>query len=60
MWLACLECNHIHSVLIPAAFTGKLQLKDISVNKVVKSFVRSEEFSEWYSDELTELFNGLN
>ena len=28
---------------------------DISVNKVVKSFLRSK-FSEWYSVELTELF----
>jgi len=28
---------------------------DISVNKVVKSFLRSK-FSEWYSDELAELF----
>ena len=51
----CLERNHIHSVLIPAVYTGKLQPMDISVNKVVKSFLRSK-FSEWYSDELTELF----
>ena len=51
----CLEHNHIHSVLIPAAYTGKLQPMDVSVNKVVKSFLRSK-FSEWYSDELTELF----
>ena len=29
---------------------------DISVNKVVKSFLRSK-FSEWYSDELAELFD---
>ena len=28
---------------------------DISVNKVIKSFLRSK-FSQWYSDELTELF----
>ena len=28
---------------------------DISVNKVVKSLLRSK-FSEWYSDELTEIF----
>jgi len=51
----CLEDNHIHSVLIPAAYTGKLQPMGISVNKMVKSFLRSK-FSEWYSDELTELF----
>ena len=50
-----LEENYIHSVLIPAAYTGLLQPMDISVNKVIKSFLRSK-FSEWYSYELTELF----
>ena len=50
-----LEDNNIHSVLIPAAYTGELQPMDISVNKVVKSFLRLK-FSQWYSDELTELF----
>ena len=34
-----LEVNKIHSVLIPAAHTGQLQPMDISVNKVVKSFL---------------------
>ena len=47
--------QNIHSVLIPAAYTGKLQPMDISVIKVVKSFLRSK-FSQWYSDELTKLF----
>ena len=51
-----LEANNIHSVLIPAAHTGQLQPMDISVNKVVKSFLRSI-FTEWYSDELAELFD---
>ena len=50
-----LEDHNIHSVLIPAAYTGELQPIDISVNKVVKSFLHSK-FSQWYSDELTELF----
>jgi len=50
-----LEENNIHSVLIPANCTGYLQPMDISVNKVVKSFLRAE-FSEWYSDELSEKF----
>ena len=54
-----LEVNTIHSVLIPAAHTGQLQPMDISVNKVVKSFLRSK-FSEWYSDELAELFDDDN
>jgi len=47
-----LEENTIHSVLIPE---GYLQPMDISVNKVVKSFLRAQ-FSEWYADELTEKF----
>ena len=50
-----LEDNFIHSILIPATYTGQLQPLDISVNKVIKSFLRSK-FSEWYTDELTELF----
>ena len=54
-----LEANNIHSVLIPAAHTGQLQPMDISVNKVVKSFLRSK-FSEWYSDELAELLDDDN
>ena len=40
-----LEENNIQSVLIPAAFTGELQPMDISVNKVIKSFVHNK-FSE--------------
>ena len=32
-----LEENYIHSVLIPAAYTGQLQPMDISGNKVIKS-----------------------
>ena len=46
--------HNIHSVLIPAAYTGKLQPMNISVNKVKKSFWHSK-FSLWYSDELTKL-----
>lgn len=33
-----LEDNFIHSVLIPATYTRQLQLMNISVNKVLKSF----------------------
>ena len=40
-----LEENYIHSVLIPVSYTGLLQPMDISVNKVIKSFLRSK-FSE--------------
>ena len=37
-----LQEHNIHSVLISAGYTGKLQSMDISVNKVVKSFLRSK------------------
>ena len=50
-----LEENYLHSVLIPASYTGLLQPMDISVNKVIKSFSCSK-FSEWYSSELMEIF----
>jgi len=50
-----LEENTIHSVPIPANRTGYLQPMNISVNKVVKSFLQAQ-FSEWYADELTEKF----
>ena len=50
-----LEDNFINSVIIPPNCTGELQSMDISVNKVIKSLLRSK-FSEWYSDELTEKF----
>ena len=43
--------NLHHSVLIPANYTGLLQPMDVSINKVVKSYLRSE-FSKWYSDQL--------
>ena len=50
-----LEENNIHSVLIPAAYTGDLQPMDISVNKALKSFMR-KKFSEWYAEQVTELY----
>jgi len=36
-----LEENNIQSVLIPANHTGELQPMDVSVNKVIKSFIRN-------------------
>ena len=47
-----LEENNIHSVLIPAAYTGDLQPMDISVNKAIKSFMHNK-FSEWYEEQVT-------
>jgi len=37
---ADLEENAIHSVIIPANYTGELQPMDISINKVIKSQLR--------------------
>ena len=37
-----LQDHSIHSVLIPAAYTGELQPMDISVSKVVKPFLHSK------------------
>ena len=50
-----LEDNFIHSVTIPPKCTEEIQPMDISVNKIIKSLLRSK-FSEWYSGELTEKF----
>ena len=50
-----LEENNIHPVLIPAAFTGELQPMDISINKVVMSFIRNR-LSKWYAKQVTEQF----
>ena len=47
-----LEDHLIHSVLIPANYTGHLQPMDISVNKVIKSFLR-KQFTEWHSRRLS-------
>ena len=46
----CLEKYNIHSVLVPASCTDRLQPLDISVNKAAKTFLRSE-FQSWYSHE---------
>ena len=40
-----LEDNNIHSAFIPAAYTGEFQPMDISVNKVVKSFICANSLS---------------
>ena len=46
-----LEDNNIQSVLVPANCTDRLQPMDLSVNKSIKSFLRSQ-FSTWYSQEV--------
>ena len=40
--LSCLEKHHIHSVLIPASCTDKLQPMDISVNRAAMSFLQTQ------------------
>ena len=49
--LQVLEDNNIQSVLVPANCTDRLQPMDLSVNKSVKAFLRSQ-FSTWYSNEV--------
>ena len=44
---------NIHSVLVPASCTDRLQPLDLSLNKAVKSFLRNE-FHRWYSDQIRE------
>ena len=46
-----LEDNNIQSVLVPANCTDRFQPMDLSVNKSIKSFLRSQ-FSTWYSQEV--------
>ena len=50
-----LEDNHIHSVLILAVFTEELQPMDISINKVIKSFM-CKKFWKWHAQQVTELY----
>ena len=50
-----LEENFIYSVIISANCSEDLQLLHISVNKVIKSLLRSK-LSKWYSEELSEKF----
>ena len=48
-----LEYYNIHSVIVPACCTDRLQPLDISVNKAAKSFLQSE-FQKWYADKITQ------
>ena len=43
-----LEANNIYKVSIPANCTDKLQPMDLSINKTLKDFMKSE-FNDWYS-----------
>ena len=48
-----LESYNIQSVLIPANCIDKLQSMDVSINRVAKSFLRSE-FENWYATKICE------
>ena len=48
---SCLEKYNIHSVLISASCTDKLQPIDISVNRAAKAFLQ-REFQDWYANEV--------
>ena len=46
-----LEQHNIHSVLVPANCTDRLQPLDLSVNRSAKAFLQSQ-FQNWYASEL--------
>ena len=52
-----LERHRIHTCLIPANATDRLQSMDISVNKPAKSFLK-KKFEMWYSDQVTQQLEG--
>ena len=52
-----LERHRIHTCLIPANATDRLQPMDISVNKPAKSFLK-KQFEMWYSDQVTQQMEG--
>lgn len=55
-----LEELNIHSVLIPANCTDRLQPMDLTVNRAAKSFLE-KEFQSWYSKQiLQQLEDGIS
>ncbi len=46
-----LEKHSIHSVLVPAGCTDKLQPMDVSVNRAAKAFLQ-REFQDWYANQV--------
>lgn len=50
---AALEKHNIHSAIVPATCTDRLQPMDLSVNRSAKCFLR-RKFQEWYSDQISE------
>ncbi|XP_011410069.1 PREDICTED: uncharacterized protein LOC105316685 [Amphimedon queenslandica] len=54
-----LEENKIHSVLVPATCTDRLQPLDLSINKSAKNFLR-QAFEKWYGHEITRQLTTLD
>ena len=52
-----LESNNIHTCLLPANTTDRLQPMDLSVNKSAKSFLK-QCFEQWYSDQVIKQLEG--
>ena len=52
----CLEKHNIHSVLVSANCTDRLQLLDLTVNKPAKNFLRLQ-FQSWYADKVSKQYS---
>ena len=57
--LTLLDLNNINVVLIPPNCTDRLQPLDLSVNKSVKSYLRSQ-FQAWYAKEICSQLQGCS
>ena len=49
--LKLIDENHINVVIILANCTNRLQPMDLTVNKALKDFLRSQ-FQKWYAEEV--------
>lgn len=54
-----LEDNNIHTCLLPANTTDRLQPLDVAVNKPAKDFLK-KKFELWLSEKLAEQLNGMD
>ena len=54
--LTLLDSHNIDIALVPANCTDRLQPLDLSINKAVKDFLRTQ-FKEWYAQELCSQLN---
>ena len=49
--LRLIDDNHINVIIIPANCTDRLQPMDLSVNKALKDYLKSQ-FQTWYAEEV--------